>query len=102
MLGPARGDDDDRCPDSLASRLLDHLPPVEAGQHEVEHADVRSLVTQPGEAGLAVRDPDGVEPGRLEMTRHPLGDQVVVLDDQDLRHPPKVWPRAVVCGDDER
>ena len=89
VLGAARGDDDDRRADSLAPRLLDHLPAVEAGQHQVEHADVRPLVAQPRKAGLAVRDPDGVEPRRLEMTRHPLGDQVVVLDDQDLRHPPE-------------
>ena len=27
-----------------------------------------------------------VEVGRLEMARHPAGDDVVVFDDQDLRH----------------
>jgi hypothetical protein len=35
------------------------------------------------------------------VARHPLGDDVVVLDDQDLRHPSEVWRRAVVPGDDE-
>ena len=86
VLGAARGDDDDRRADALAARLLDHLPAVEAGQHQVEHADVGTLEAQPGQAGLAVGDADGVEPGRLEVTRHALGDDVVVLDDQDLRH----------------
>ena len=37
-------------------------------------------------AGLAVGDPDGVEAGRLQVPRHSAGDDVVVFDDQDLRH----------------
>ena len=68
------------------ARLLDHLPAVDAGEHQVEDADVGALEAQPREAGLAVRDADGVEAGRLEMARHAPGDDVVVLDDQDLRH----------------
>ena len=88
MLGAAGRDDDDRRADALAARLLDHLPAVEAGKHQVEHADVGPLVAEAREPGLAVRDADRVEPRRLEVARHPLGDDVVVLDDQDLRHPP--------------
>ena len=86
VLGAAGRDDDDRRADSLAARLLDHLPAVEAGQHQVEHADVGPLEAQPGETGLAVRDAHRVEAGGLQMARHALGDDVVVLDDQDLRH----------------
>ena len=86
MLGAARADDDDRRPDPLAARLLDHAPPVDAGKHQVEHADVRLLEAQPREPRLAVGDADGVEAGGREVTRHALGDDVVVLDDQDLRH----------------
>ena len=86
VLGTARRDDDDRRSDPLAPRLLDHLPAVEARQHQIEHADVRMLEAQPREAGLAVGDADCVEAGRLEVARHPLRDDVVVLDDQDLRH----------------
>ena len=86
VLGAAGGDHDDRRADPLAARLLDHLPAVEAGEHQVEDADVGALVAQPREPGLAVRDADRVEAGRMEVTRHPLGDDVVVLDDQDLRH----------------
>ena len=86
VLGAARGDDDDRRADPLVARLLDHAPAVDAGEHEVEDADVGPLVAQTGEPGLAVRDPDGVEPGRLEVSRHPAGDDVVVFDDQDFRH----------------
>ena len=57
------------------------------GKHEVEDADVGPLVAQPREAGLAVRDADGVESGGLEVSRHPACDDVVVFDDQDFRHP---------------
>ena len=91
MLGAARRDDDDRRADPLAACLLDHLPAVEAGEHQVEDADVGALVAEPCEPRLAVRDPDRVEPGRLEVPRHPLGDDVVVLDDQDLRHLTRKW-----------
>ena len=86
MLGAAGADDDDRRADALAARRLDQLPAVRAGQHQVEHADVRPLVAQPREPGLAVRDAERVEARDREVPRHPLGDHVVVLDDQDLRH----------------
>ena len=87
VLRPASRDDDDRRADALVPRLLDHAPAVDAGQHEVEDADVGPLVAKARESGLAVGDADRVEPGRLEVTRHPAGDDVVVFDDQDLRHP---------------
>ena len=86
VLGAARADDDDRRADPLAARLLDHAPAVDAGEHQVEHADVGLLVAEPGEPGLAVRDADGVEAGGGQVPRHALGDDVVVLDDQHLRH----------------
>ena len=86
VLGAAGGHDDDRRADALVSRLLDHAPAVDPGKHEVEHADVRMLVAEPREPGLAVRDTDRVEAGGLEMAGHAAGDDVVVLDDQDLRH----------------
>ena len=86
MLGAACRDDDDRRADPLAAGLLDHLPAVDAGEHEIEHADVRPVVAQSREARLAVRDADRVEPRGLEVARHPLRDHLVVLDDQDLRH----------------
>ena len=86
MLGPAGADDDDRRADPLAARLLDHAPPVDAGEHQVEHADVGLLVAEPRKTRLAVRDADGVEAGRREVPRHALGDHVVVLDDENLRH----------------
>ena len=86
VLGATRGDDDDRSADTLRPRLLDHPPAVDPRKHEIEHAHVGPLVAQPREARLAVRDSDRVEPGGLEVPRHPAGDDVVVLDDQDLRH----------------
>ena len=57
------------------------------GEHEVEDADVGPLVAQACEARLAVGHPDGVETRRLEVPRHAAGDDVVVFDDQDFRHP---------------
>ena len=62
VLGAAGGDDDDRRADALAARLLDHLPAVEAREHQVEHADVGALEAEPGEPGLAVRDPTASNP----------------------------------------
>jgi hypothetical protein len=44
------------------------------------------LVAQAGKSGLAVRHAHRLEAGRAEVARHALGDHVVVLDDQDLRH----------------
>ena len=85
VLGAAGGDDDDRRADSLVPCLLDDLPAVEPGEHQVEHADVRALEAKPRQSGLAVGDADRIESGGLEVTRHPLGDDVVVFDDQDLR-----------------
>ncbi len=86
VLGAPRGDDDDRRADPLASRLLDHLPAVDARQHQVEDADVRLLVAEACEPRLAVGHADRVEAGLLEVARHAVGDHVVVLDDEHLRH----------------
>jgi hypothetical protein len=63
------------------------MPSVDAGKHQVEDAHVGALVTEPGEARLPVRHADRVEARRLEMASHPARDDVVVLDDQNLRHP---------------
>src|SRR5438093_784700 len=81
-------------PDSLEklvpreyATLLAHPPAVDPGEHQVEHAHVWSLVTEPREPGLAVGDADRVEAGRFEVPRHAACDDVVVLDDQDFGHP---------------
>ena len=42
------------------------------------------LEAEPGEPRFPVCDTDCVEPGGLEVTGHPVGDDVVVLDDQDF------------------
>jgi len=86
VLRASGGHDDDRCTDPFVSSLFDHAPAVDAGEHEIEDAHVWPLVAQPSEPGLAVRDADGVEPGCLEVARHPACDDVVVFDDQDFRH----------------
>ena len=60
--------------------------PSRPGEHQVEHACVGALVAEPGETELAPLDRHGVEAARLEMSRHAVGDHVVVLDDQHARH----------------
>ncbi len=86
VLRASGGHDDDRCADPFVSSLLDHAPAVDAGEHEVEDADVGPLVAQTREPGLPVRHADGIESSRLEVPRHPAGDDLVVFDDQDFRH----------------
>ena len=87
VLRSARGDDDDRSADPSERACSMTRQPSIPGKHEVEHADVGPLVAKAGEPGLAVRDADRVEARRLEVARHAASDDVVVLDDQDLRHP---------------
>src|SRR6185437_15696621 len=58
----------------------------ELGQHQVEHADVGLLVAKSGEAELAAPDDEGVEAGRGEVAGHAVGDDAVVLDDEDFGH----------------
>jgi hypothetical protein len=86
MLGAARAHDDDRGADSLGPRGLDDPPAVHAGQHEVEHADVRLLVAKAREPCLALVHPQRIEPGGVQVARHSARDHVVVLDDENLRH----------------
>ena len=96
VLGAAGGDDDDRRADPLVPRRLDQLPAVDAGQHQVEHADVRLLVAEPREPLRAVADRDRVEAGGAEMPRHSLRDHLVVLDDQNFRHGSLIIGRVTV------
>jgi hypothetical protein len=93
-LAAARADDDDRSADAFLARGLDHAPAVELGEHQVEHAHLRALVAETCERRSAVGDPDRVEPGGTHVTRHAVGDDLVVLDDQDLRHRVNPWHRA--------
>ena len=86
VLGAAGADDHDRRPDSLLAGGLEQPPAVEPREHEVEHADVGMLVAQARQARLALVHPDRVESGRDEVAGHPVGDDIVVLDDENLRH----------------
>ena len=86
VLGAARGDDDDRRADPLVAGGLDELPAVNAREHQIEHADVGLLVAKPRETLRPVPDGHRIEAGGAEMARHSLGDDLVVLDDQNLRH----------------
>ena len=86
VLRAARADDDDRRPDALGPRALDHAPAVALRQHQVEDDDVGRLVAERGQALLALRRPPGLVPGGGEVVDHRLGDDLVVFDDQDLGH----------------
>src|SRR5206468_12812805 len=86
LLAPASADDDDRRADSLAPRGLDQRPPVELRKHQVEDAHVWLLVAKTLEAGPAARDPVGLETRGAKVTRHPVGDDLVVLDNQNPGH----------------
>ena len=98
VLAAARADDDDRRADPLVAHRLDQLPAVEAGQHQVEHADVRLLEAQACECEVAAVDADGVEAGGLDVPRDRLRDDGVVLDDEHLRHPGHPDARATRAG----
>jgi len=86
VLRAPRADDHDRSADSFGARRLDHPPAVHARQHQVEDAHIRLLVAQAREAGLALVHPKRIESRSVEMARHPARDDVVVLDDENLRH----------------
>src|SRR5438105_3900991 len=58
VLGAARGDHHDRGADSLRTNRLDQLPAVEPGEHQIEHADVRLLVAEPGETLVSIAVPE--------------------------------------------
>ena len=86
MLGAAGADDDDRGPDALLARGLDHAPAVTARQHQVEHDDVGPLEAKSCESHVTLAGDDRVEAGGREVLRHPVSDDGVVLDDQDFGH----------------
>src|SRR5258706_572883 len=88
----ACGHHDDRGRDSLNAGGLDQLPAVDTREHEVEDAYVGFLVPETSEPLVAVRHPDGIEAGGVEVSRHALRDHFVVLDDQ---HP---WHRCHYRG----
>src|SRR5437764_8567320 len=86
VLGPARADDDDRRADPFGARRLDQAPAVEPWQHQAEPDPVGRFVAEARQPDLAAAHGDGVEASAGEVLRHPRGDHLVVLDDQDLRH----------------
>ena len=86
VLGAARAHDHDRSADSLRARRLDQLPAVEAGEHQIEYADVGPLEPQPRQALLAALHLERIEPRCGQVPRHPLRDNLVVLDYEHLGH----------------
>ncbi len=101
VLRAAGRDDHDRRSDPLLPGELDQLPAVDPGQHEVEHADVRALEAQAREPGLALAHPQRIEPRRGQVPGHALRDDLVVLDDQHLRHTLHSMRRATGRRDEQ-
>src|SRR5262249_19713117 len=64
----------------------------------VEDADVGILEAQRGEPELAAPHHDRVEAGRHEVPGHPVRDDAVVLDDQDLGHGSTIVLHSVWAG----
>ena len=98
VLGPTGAHDDDRRPDPLGARRLDQLPAVDAREHEVEDAYIRPLVAKAREARLPLVHPQRIEAGRGEVPGHALCDDVVVLDDEHLRHAASILPSGRAHG----
>ena len=87
VLGATGRDHDDRRADTLVPCRLDQFPAVDARKHQVEHAHVGLLVAKPRKTLGAIADGNRVEAGCAEVSRHSLGDYLVILDDQNLGHP---------------
>src|SRR5918992_3694664 len=86
VLRAARADDDDRRSDPLAAGLLDQPPAVDAREHQIDDAHIGPLEPESRQASVAVVDDRRIEAGSAQVRGHALGDDLVVLDDQHLRH----------------
>ncbi len=88
VLRASRADDNDGRSDPLGACGLDHAPPVQAGEHQVEDADVGLLVPEPPKPELPLRHEERLEARGGEVLGHPLADHLVVLEDEDTVHLP--------------
>jgi hypothetical protein len=68
-----------------SSHDLTRLHPVEAGHHQVEDDNVRSVALHETEAFLAVGRQRHVEPAQHERSPECLPDRPLVIHDEDLR-----------------
>jgi hypothetical protein len=99
-LLPLGGQQDDRHPRAAAVAQRTHdLQPVDAGQHQVEHDEVRVPVGGVRERGVAVgRDPRLVA-GALEVAGDDLGDRRLVVDDEHAPAALVAHARMIAAGD---
>ena len=72
--------------DPFRPSLLDHAPAVTAREHQVEHDDVGPLEPQAREPLVALACDHGIEPSRGKVPCHSVGNDGIVLDDQDFGH----------------
>src|SRR5262249_7678764 len=72
---------------AFGAHLVEERPAVGAGDHQVEHDEVRLLEPQLAERAVAVVDGLDPEPSRGQMPPHPLLEDRVVLHDHHRRHP---------------
>ena len=72
-----------------------HLDPVHLGQHQIEQDQVGRAGAHLGQRLRPVADVPGVVTGAIEIAEDHLGQGRVVIDHQNLGHPPIVGsPRA--------
>ena len=87
MLRPPSRHHHDRRPDPLTPRRLDQPPPINPRQHQIEHTHIRPLEPQPSQPRLTLPHPQRIKTRRLQMTRHPLRNHLIILNDQHPGHP---------------
>jgi hypothetical protein len=86
LFGSTGADDDDRRADSLRPGGADQLPAVEAGEHQVEHADLRTLEAQPRERHVALANAERIEARLRQVAGDRVCNHVVVFDDEHAAH----------------
>jgi hypothetical protein len=86
VLGAAGADHDDRDRGALRPQRLRDPPPVLAGEHEIDHRDVRALEPQLAQCRVAVVGPLDVHARPAQMGGHGVRDDAVVLRDEHPWH----------------
>src|SRR5439155_18875302 len=90
LLGGPGTHDDDRALGAPRAQLAQHLPAVEAREHQVEHNSVGPLESRLAKGAVAVLDAFDSHAGVPQVGADRPRDHAVVLDDEHARLPPVV------------